>query len=214
MKKTNIFIIILTVLLVASFTGCEFQNPIMETWWRTLNPIPMVRNIDFVVFAGDQTEYNNPNHGPNASSNLDIQETNHNNAVLIAMATLLKDNPDYRVLLQGHANPTTGLPDEIEELNRISYTRAKNTADALVRAYAIVRAHAITKDPKFNPNLITSIVSPDPLFEYLAEAQKDLNRRMTYEGYGGHMAYTRVAGDPYPALNRRVNIEVYFLVYR
>ncbi|MCL2374814.1 MAG: hypothetical protein FWC65_06195 [Treponema sp.] len=221
--------LVLVALLGAFFAACE--NPIIETWWQEnqtvcrrsdpSDPNIRIRSIQIAIFAGNQIHYNrlspldnygNPISNPSVGSWLTVADQNFNNAGLFAVAQLLYDNPTFRVLLQGHANPT-GLANEDEELNRISHARAADTAEFLVRAYAIVCNPAL-ESSWHDPNY-AGIPSPDPVIPYMSGARTALDPRMTVEGYGGNFAFVQPGGaqGDYPYFNRRVNITIYTIVY-
>ncbi|MCL2381177.1 MAG: hypothetical protein FWC64_06225 [Treponema sp.] len=217
--------LVLVALAGAFFAACE--NPIIETWWQETqtiylhsDPAIRIRSIQIVIFAGNQTRYNhlNPNNNygeeiisPYQGSWLTVADQNFNNAGLFAVARLLYDNPSYMVLLQGHANPT-GLPNEDEELDRISLARAQSAAFYLARAYAIVQNDL---DPNWHDPDYPGIPSPDPILPLIPGAQSALNPRMTVEGYGGNFAFVQPGGaqGDYPYFNRRVNITIYTIIY-
>jgi hypothetical protein len=225
MKKSYIFLAAAFLIAFSIVISCE--NPIMEPWWvegehhhLASDPRIRIRNIQVAIFAGNQTFYNRvqplDDYGiprpPGQGSWLTEADQGFNNAGLFAVAQLLYDNPTFQVLLQGHANPT-GLVDEDEELNRISYQRAANTAEFLVRAYAIVlNPHLLREwhDPDY-----PGIPSPDPIIPYMAGARSALGQRMTFEGYGGNFAFVQPGGaqGDYPYFNRRVNITIYTVIY-
>ena len=54
-----------------------------------------------------------------------------NELVLGSIAKSLKENPDLRVRVEGHANPVTTDPNEADELMALSAMRANNVAEEL-----------------------------------------------------------------------------------
>ena len=192
MKKIKTLIAIgLIVLAGFSFTTCSWENPIMETWWideatQTLQNIRVI-NIEYVIFAGNQTLYNDKDSIPaGLPSTLTTAQQAYNTSIINLTAKLLKNNADYRVILHGHANPTIdaevdpqGAEDEIEELMTISISRANNTAVALREEFV----------NNFNGSV------------------SNINSRMRATGYGGGLNVTS-AGDQ-PSLNRRVEVIVF-----
>jgi len=167
MKKINTKIVLgFIALIFICFTTCNMENPIMEKWWVDPDPHDpyaffqniKVITIQYVIFAGNQTEFNNPTPGPGASTSLPVPTVNFNTAIIEMAAQLLNDNPEYRVMLHGHANPTTADPAEIPDLVSISMSRAISTSDALREEFKLKGGLA-----------------------------NELNARMRIEGYGGGM---------------------------
>jgi outer membrane protein OmpA-like peptidoglycan-associated protein len=88
------------------------------------------------------------------------------------VAKLLLDNPKYRLLVDGHANPVLGTSEEEEKsLKPLSEQRAKQAADFLVTYYKIDRRRIILtgaggiypfgdKDPSHNRRVSFFIVQP------------------------------------------------------
>jgi len=193
MKKRKFFpafvLVVLCVIAIASylsFTGCQMENPIMETWWddrhRELNPdmafqVLNVVTIHYVIFAGEQLEFNNPNPGIGGSSMLTPPQVQFNASIIDIAAEMLIDRPQYRVILHGNANPVLHTTDESIQLAQISLTRANNTAAALAAAFT-------TKGGDIN----------------------NLMGRMRTVGYGGGLTIS----DPLHAdLNRRVEVIIF-----
>jgi outer membrane protein OmpA-like peptidoglycan-associated protein len=81
-------------------------------------------DIEYIIFAGSADKYNGP-HGAGASTDLTAQEKKSNDASVSDIAKALKDNPDYLIMLHGHANPTSFTEGEIGDLMTLSLNRAK-----------------------------------------------------------------------------------------
>jgi hypothetical protein len=78
--------------------------------------------IEFVIFGPDIGSYN-------IGIDRDAQQLNE--LILNATAQLLKDNPDYRARIEGHANPYTINRSEAEDLMALSSMRANVVAQQL-----------------------------------------------------------------------------------
>lgn len=95
--------------------------------------------IEYVIFSGNQVLYNeNAAEGASSSIGQAERDTNNKNVQIVAQSML--ENPDYLLILHGHANPTKspGDPDYQEDLDDciyISNTRAKNVASKLEEIY-------------------------------------------------------------------------------
>jgi hypothetical protein len=87
---------------------------------QTLNIV----DIEYIVFAGNAEQYNGL-PGAGASSALTSQEISSNNASVSAIAKALKENPEYLIMLHGHANPVDFTDGETVELKKLSEDRAK-----------------------------------------------------------------------------------------
>ena len=82
----------------------------------------MISSVEFVLFGPDIGRYN-------IGIDRDAQQLNE--MVLNYTAQTLKDNPNYRVRIEGHANPLTINHSEIEELMVLSTKRANVVAEEL-----------------------------------------------------------------------------------
>ena len=94
---------------------------------RTLPPEEIIKRIlissvEFILFAGDIGRYN---------VGIDRDAQGLNELVLNSIAQSLKENPDLRVRVEGHANPVTTDPNEADELMTLSAMRANNVASQL-----------------------------------------------------------------------------------
>jgi len=78
--------------------------------------------IEFVLFGPDIGRYN-------VGIDRDAQQLNE--LVLNYTAQTLKDNPDYRVRIEGHANPYTISVSEAEDLMALSTMRSDTVAEQL-----------------------------------------------------------------------------------
>ena len=92
-------------------------------------------DIEYIIFAGNADQYNGlPGAGGNTP--LTAQEKSSNDASVSAMAKALKENPDYLIMLHGHANPTTlNDPDEIGDLMKLSKDRADSVEAELRKQF-------------------------------------------------------------------------------
>ena len=82
----------------------------------------MISSVEFILFAGDIGRYN---------VGVDHDAQGLNELVLNSTARQLKENPDLRVRIEGHANPVTTDPAEADELMTLSAMRANNVAAQL-----------------------------------------------------------------------------------
>jgi len=89
-----------------------------------------VVDIEFILFSGDQTLYNEPSDIP-GGTNLKDEEIKLNKIIIEEMAKSLKDNPNQLIILHGHANPVTNDDEELEDLKVLSTKRAEAVADEL-----------------------------------------------------------------------------------
>jgi|GEM_PF-556285 len=81
-----------------------------------------IASIEFVLFGPDIGRYN-------IGIDRDAQQLNE--LVLIQTAKVLRENPDFRVRLEGHANPYTINKSEEEDLLALSAMRAETIAQQL-----------------------------------------------------------------------------------
>ncbi|MCL2609014.1 MAG: OmpA family protein [Treponema sp.] len=94
---------------------------------RTLPAEEVVRRIvitqvEYVLFGPDLAEYN---------SGIDGDAMALNDLVLAVVAQTLKDNAELLVRIEGHANPVTGEEGELEDLLRLSRSRAEEVGRLL-----------------------------------------------------------------------------------
>jgi hypothetical protein len=94
-------------------------------------------DIEYIIFAGSADKYNGP-HGAGASTDLTVQEKNSNDASVSAIAKALKDNPEYLIILHGHANPTAFTAGEIGDLMTLSLNRAKAVEAELEKQFKAI----------------------------------------------------------------------------
>ena len=78
--------------------------------------------VEFILFGGDIGRYN---------IGIDQDAQGLNELVLNYTAQQLNDNPNFRVRIEGHANPVTTDPNEADELMVLSAMRANNVAAEL-----------------------------------------------------------------------------------
>ncbi|MDR0444224.1 MAG: OmpA family protein [Treponema sp.] len=82
----------------------------------------LITSIEFILFGPDVGRYN---------IGIDHDAESLNELVLNHVTQMLKNNPDFRVRIEGHANPVTTDPNEADELMALSTTRAYAVADQL-----------------------------------------------------------------------------------
>ena len=82
----------------------------------------MISSVEFILFAGDIGRYN---------LGIDHDAQGLNELVLNSISQQLKENPDFRVRVEGHANPVTTDPNEADELMALSAMRSSAVADQL-----------------------------------------------------------------------------------
>ncbi|MDR0524264.1 MAG: OmpA family protein [Spirochaetaceae bacterium] len=88
----------------------------------------------FIVFPGDSADLKA------VGTELAIQ----NHQTFIKIAQILVDNPQYRILIDGHANPVQGgREEEAGTLRPLSERRASAAADFLVNYYKVDRKRLI-----------------------------------------------------------------------
>jgi ribosomal protein S13 len=91
-------------------------------------------DIEYIIFAGNADQYNgHPVQG--GSTPLTTQEINSNNASVSDIAKALFKNPDYLIMLHGHANPTAFTDAEIGDLEKLSKDRANAVKTELLKQY-------------------------------------------------------------------------------
>ena len=160
---------------------------VINTVVTQLPPTTILQNIEiieieYIIFAGGQTEYNTMSPGPGAATWLTQAQYDTNNAYISNMITTLLANPNYLLVIHGHANPVLppgdpGFEAELADCRRIAQERADNVAAEFAR-----RGILWIKDTN------------DPNFE---------NNRIKTNGFGGN----RTIADPsHPELNRRVEV--------
>jgi len=82
----------------------------------------LIAGIDSIMFGPDTDQYN---------ADIDQAVKDRNETILNSIAVLLKKNPDFRVRIEGHANPVKNTPDEVERLITLSKMRANTVAEKL-----------------------------------------------------------------------------------
>ncbi|MDR2965014.1 MAG: OmpA family protein [Treponema sp.] len=104
------------------FHGLEYSEVI-----KNLPPNEIIRRIvinqvEYIIFAPDSARFN-------IGVDRDAQALNE--LVILHVAQILRENPDFRVRLEGHANPVTHATGEMEELVALSTARANEVARQL-----------------------------------------------------------------------------------
>jgi hypothetical protein len=94
---------------------------------KTLPPSEIIKRImitavEFILFGPDIGRYN---------VGIDRDAQGLNELVLNNIAKTLKENPDFRVRIEGHANPVTSDPNEADELMALSAMRSNAIAEQL-----------------------------------------------------------------------------------
>ena len=96
----------------------------------------------------------------------------HNSQTLTRVAQLLLNNPQYRILIDGHANPVKRTSkEEREELKPLSVQRAEAAANILVEQYKVDRRRliitsaggrfpSVTNDPSLNRRVNFFVIAP------------------------------------------------------
>jgi hypothetical protein len=82
----------------------------------------MIAAVEYILFGPDIGRYN---------VGIDRDAQGLNELVLNNTAKMLKENPDLRVRIEGHANPVTTDPNEADELMALSTMRANVVAEQL-----------------------------------------------------------------------------------
>lgn len=82
----------------------------------------MITQIEYILFGPDSPIYNE-GVGADAMALNDL--------VIMHVAKLLRENPNYIVRIEGHANPVTHAPEETEVLLSLSEKRANEVAKRL-----------------------------------------------------------------------------------
>jgi outer membrane protein OmpA-like peptidoglycan-associated protein len=100
-----------------------------------------VASVDFVLFGPNSAQYN---------FNVDYDARNLNEMVINHVAELLAEHPDYRVRIEGHANPVTNNSSEYNILMDLSRQRADTIANRLAvkgvpRDQMVIIAHGGTR---------------------------------------------------------------------
>ncbi|MDR2922094.1 MAG: OmpA family protein [Treponema sp.] len=93
----------------------------------------LIAGIDSIMFGPDTEKYN---------ADIDQNTQNRNETMLNSIASTLKKNPNFRVRIEGHANPVTYTPDEADKLITLSKMRANTIAERL-------KAMGVTEEQMF-----------------------------------------------------------------
>ena len=101
----------------------------------------LISQVEYIIFAPNIAVFN---------QGLDHDAQSLNDLVLDHTAQILRENTDYRIRIEGHANPVTRLPGESEELAVLSESRAHEVARLLrqrgiAEEQIIVIAHGGTR---------------------------------------------------------------------
>jgi len=82
----------------------------------------MITLVEYILFGGDTPVFN---------EGIDADARALNELVIDNVAKVLNENPDFVVRIEGHANPVTRVPEEIQELLTLSEARANEVAGLL-----------------------------------------------------------------------------------
>ena len=82
----------------------------------------MISQVEYILFGPDISQFN---------VGLDADGRALNELVINNIGQVLKDNPDFRVRLEGHANPVYNNPEEIQVLAALSENRANEVSRLL-----------------------------------------------------------------------------------
>ena len=105
---------------------------------RELPPVEIIRRIlitqvEYVIFGPDIGEYN---------QGIGVDAMALNDLVLNAVASTLKEDSNFIVRIEGHANPVDHDEAEVAVLAALSETRANNVAD-LLRARGVMEEQIV-----------------------------------------------------------------------
>jgi len=106
--------------------GHKFHLP-RRTVYRELPPNEIIRKImissvEYIIFAPNISRFN---------EELDANTRSLNDLIINQVAQILKEHPEFRVRVEGHANPVTNNPNEVSELYTLSTERANEIARLL-----------------------------------------------------------------------------------
>ena len=82
----------------------------------------VINAVEYILFAGDNHHFN---------EGIDHDAQGLNELVLMYVVRMMKENPDFHVRVEGHANPVTLRTGETEELLDLSEARAQEIARLL-----------------------------------------------------------------------------------
>jgi len=104
------------------YNNTEYREVIRTVAANNIVNSITISSIDFIIFGPDIGRYN-------IGIDRDAQQLNE--LVLNLTASVLKENPNYRVRIEGHANPHTISVSEADDLLSLSTMRANVVADKL-----------------------------------------------------------------------------------
>ena len=102
-----------------------YQNSIEYVEVERTNEIMrriLITQIEYIIFGPDISRFN---------AEIDSDARALNELVIDHVAKTLTGNPSLRVRIEGHANPVTHAPDEIQVLSALSENRANEVARLL-----------------------------------------------------------------------------------
>jgi len=111
-----------TVIEYAMVNTKAEQFNIVNASIKQNEPVNNAANVESVMFGADAGQYN---------VNIDSDTMKHNEQVINEIAKTLKNHPDYRVRIEGYANPIVNNPIKTNGLIAFSERRADSVAEQL-----------------------------------------------------------------------------------
>jgi outer membrane protein OmpA-like peptidoglycan-associated protein len=131
-------------------------------------------DIEFILFSGDARIYDGPS--PTGGTNLTAAEIATNDANITAMANALLANPEYMIILHGHANPVTFTPAERQDLMSLSMDRALAVEAKLKEKYDALNMPPV--EPPFSPRASSTWYGGERNLAASSSTYAGLNRRV------------------------------------
>jgi len=100
----------------------QYNANIENVSLKQKEPVNDIANVETIMFGADAGQYN---------VNIDSDTMKHNEKVINEIAKTLKNNPDYRVRIEGYANPVINNPSKAGGLVYFSKMRADTVAEQL-----------------------------------------------------------------------------------
>ena len=117
-----------------------------KTEYREIPPNEIIRKIiisqvEYIIFAANISKFN---------EGLDASTKSLNDLILNQIVKTLNEHPEFRIRIEGHANPVTTDPKEAEELYRLSSDRADEISRQLIsrginKEQIVLMAHGGTR---------------------------------------------------------------------
>jgi len=177
--------------------------------------------IEFIIFAGESIVFNGPperdalvpqeNPGiVHGATDLNPEERKTNLLIAAEMTKTLIEEPEYFLILHGHANPVEGTQTEAIILEYISLERAKDVAVIIRKLYYAMKNSISGWSGRTWPSIMADIKTGTiteadirAITGYTSTDLEDLDKRMTTKGYGGGRNLSSPSST-FAALNRRV----------